>query len=158
MGQYEYDLVNSADTLIFGRVTYQSFAGSWPHVPDNPSASEGEKEYARMLNSMRKIVFSKSLEKAEWNNSQLMRGILPEDIAKLPKEKNWDAVHQSIPPLDITKASSVSVKVSDEPAELIVTEGKPKLVAIKNIKLSVQICYSWIFAAVNFPSFDWRKQ
>lgn len=61
---------------------------------------------------------------------------LPEDIAKLPKEKNWDAVHQSIPPLDITKASSVSVKVSDEPAELIVTEGKPKLVAIKNIKLS----------------------
>ncbi len=92
MGQYEYNLVNSADTLILGRVTYQSFAGSWPHVPDNPSVSEGEKEYARILNSMRKIVFSKSLEKAEWNNSQLMRGILPEDIAKLKQEPGKDIV------------------------------------------------------------------
>jgi dihydrofolate reductase len=46
MGQYEDDLVSSADTLILGRVTYQSFAGSWPYVSDNPSVSEGEKKYA----------------------------------------------------------------------------------------------------------------
>ena len=90
MGKYEYDLVSSADTLILGRVTYQSFAGSWPHVPDNPSVSEGEKEYARLLNSMRKIVFSKSLEKAEWNNSQLMRGILPEEIVRMKQETGKD--------------------------------------------------------------------
>src|SRR5260370_31139398 len=64
MGQYEDDLVSSADTLILGRATYQSFAGSWPHVPENPSASEGEKIYARKRNSMRKIVISKSLERA----------------------------------------------------------------------------------------------
>lgn len=86
MGQYEDDLVSSADTLILGRVTYQSFAGSWPHVPDNPSASEGEKIYARKLNSMRKLVFSKSLEKVEWNNSQLMKEILPEEIARMKQE------------------------------------------------------------------------
>ena len=55
MGNYEYDLVSSADTLLLGRVTYQSFAGSWPYVPDNPKAPEGEKEYARKLNAMRKI-------------------------------------------------------------------------------------------------------
>ena len=53
MAKYESDLVSTADTLILGRVTYESFAGSWPHVPDNPSASEGEKEYARKLNRMR---------------------------------------------------------------------------------------------------------
>ena len=47
MGTYENDLVSSADTLLLGRVTYQSFAGSWPHVPDNPNAPEDEKEYAR---------------------------------------------------------------------------------------------------------------
>src|SRR5205807_8957214 len=80
MGKYENDLLSSADTLILGRVTYQSFAGAWPYVPENPSASEGEKEYARKLNSMRKIVFSKSLEKAEWNNSQLVKEVLPEEI------------------------------------------------------------------------------
>jgi dihydrofolate reductase len=92
MGQYEVDLVSSADTLIFGRVTYQSFAGSWPHVPENPAVSEGEKEYARKLNSMRKIVFSKSLEKAEWNNSQLMREVLPEEIASMKQEPGKDMV------------------------------------------------------------------
>ena len=92
MGQYEDDLVSSADTLILGRVTYQSFAGSWPHVPENPSVSEGEKEYARKLNSMRKIVFSKSLEKAEWNNSQLMKEVLPEEIARMKQEPGKDMV------------------------------------------------------------------
>lgn len=43
MGKYEDDMVSAADTLVLGRVTYQSFAGAWPHVPDNPAASEGEK-------------------------------------------------------------------------------------------------------------------
>ncbi|HLH63954.1 MAG TPA: dihydrofolate reductase family protein [Ktedonobacteraceae bacterium] len=57
MGKYEDDLMSAADTLILGRVTYQSFAGAWPYVPDNPSASEGEKIYARKLNAMRKVVF-----------------------------------------------------------------------------------------------------
>lgn len=86
MGKYESDLVSSADTLLLGRVTYQSFAGSWPHVPDNPTASEDEKEYARKLNAMRKIVFSRTLEKVEWNNSTLVKEVVPEDIAQLKRE------------------------------------------------------------------------
>ncbi|HZU67688.1 MAG TPA: dihydrofolate reductase family protein [Ktedonobacteraceae bacterium] len=83
MGKYEDDLISSADTLLLGRVTYQSFAGAWPYVPDNPSASEGEKIYARKLNAMRKVVFSRSLEKAEWNNSTLFREINPQEVAQL---------------------------------------------------------------------------
>jgi len=73
MSTYENDLVSSADTLLLGRVTYQSFAGSWPHVPDSPNASEDEKEYARKLNAMRKLVFSRTLESVEWNNSTLVK-------------------------------------------------------------------------------------
>jgi dihydrofolate reductase len=92
MGKYEDDLISSADTLILGRVTYQSFAGAWPYVPENPSSSEGEKIYARKLNSMRKIVFSKSLEKAEWNNSQLVREVLLEEIARMKQEPGKDMV------------------------------------------------------------------
>jgi len=90
MGKYEDDLVSSADTLLLGRVTYQSFAGSWPHVPDNPTASEGEKEYARKVNAMRKIVFSRTLEKVEWNNSTLVKEVVPEDIAQLKREPGRD--------------------------------------------------------------------
>jgi dihydrofolate reductase len=92
MAKYESDLVSTADTLILGRVTYESFAGSWPHVPDNPSASEGEKEYARKLNRMRKVVFSRSLGKVEWNNSALYREIVPAEITKLKQEPGQDIV------------------------------------------------------------------
>jgi len=92
MGTYESDLVSSADTLLLGRVTYQSFAGSWPHVPDNPNASEGEKEYARKLNAMRKIVFSRTLESVEWNNSRLVKEVVPEEIEQLKHEPGRDMV------------------------------------------------------------------
>jgi len=90
MGTYENDLVSKADTLLLGRVTYQSFAGSWPHVPDSPTASEGEKAYARKLNAMRKLVFSRTLESAEWNNSTLVKEVVPEDIEKLKQEPGRD--------------------------------------------------------------------
>ena len=90
MGVYEDDVVSAADTLLLGRVTYQSFAGSWPYVPDNPNVSEGEKEYARKLNAMRKIVFSKTLPTVEWNNSSLMKEVLPEAITKLKQEPGRD--------------------------------------------------------------------
>ena len=90
MGIYENDLVNAVDGLLLGRVTYESFAGSWPHVPDSPTASEGEKVYARRLNAMEKVVVSTTLDRAEWNNSRLLREITPEVIAQLKAEPGGD--------------------------------------------------------------------
>jgi len=90
MAAYENEIVSQADTLLLGRVTYQSFAGSWPHVPDNPSASEGEKAYARTLNAMRKMVFSRTLESVEWNNSTLRKEVIPEEIKQLKQEPGRD--------------------------------------------------------------------
>src|SRR5262249_42880837 len=86
MGQYEDDFMSAADTLILGRVTYESFAGSWPKVETNPATSEGERAYAHKLNAARKIVYSKTLDKVEWNNSTLYREINPQDIVKLKNE------------------------------------------------------------------------
>jgi dihydrofolate reductase len=89
-GQYEGDVVSAADTLLLGRVTYESFAGAWPKVPDNPNAAPGEVEYAHKLNAMRKVVFSKSLRKAEWNNSVLLSEIRAEEIEKLKQAPGKD--------------------------------------------------------------------
>ena len=90
MGKYEDDIVGTADTLVLGRVTHESFAGSWPYVPDKPDADEGEKAYARKLNAMKKIVFSKTLEKAEWSGSTLVRDINPDEIRKWKQEDGKD--------------------------------------------------------------------
>lgn len=86
MGQYQFDFVKSADTLLLGRTTYQSFAGSWPYVPDKPDADPGEVAYAKMLNAMRKIVFSRTLTSVEWNNSQLRPEIDPVEITRLKQQ------------------------------------------------------------------------
>lgn len=92
MGEYEFTLVGGADTLILGRKTYQSFAGAWPKVPENPAASAGEKEYAQLLNAMRKVVYSTTLQKVEWNNSRLVKEIVPAEVAKLKEEPGKDIV------------------------------------------------------------------
>ncbi len=90
MGKYESDIVKTADTLILGRLTYESFAGSWPHVPEDPSVSEVEKDYARRLNAMQKIVFSKTIENPEWNNTRVMIDIDPGVINQIKSEKGKD--------------------------------------------------------------------
>jgi dihydrofolate reductase len=92
MGIYQDAIVSQADTLILGRLTYESFAGSWPHVPDNPDAAEEEKIYARKVNAMRKLVFSRTLTSADWNNSQLFRDIDPAAINALKQQDGKDMV------------------------------------------------------------------
>lgn len=92
MGQYETDLVNSADTLLLGRKTYESFAGAWPKVPENPQASAGEVAYAQRINAIRKLVISNTLETVEWNNAQLVKEDLGQAITKLKLEAGGDVI------------------------------------------------------------------
>lgn len=139
MGQYEDDLISTADTLLLGRVTYQSFAGAWPKVPENPSASKGEVEYALKLNAMRKVVFSKTLEKAEWNNSRLMKEVIPEEIKEIKQESGKNIVIYGS--ASIVQALT-NVGLIDEYQLLVhpvvLGDGKPLFEAIKdrvNLKL-----------------------
>lgn len=92
MGKYEDDFTTAADTLLLGRVTYESFAGSWPNVPNNPDADPNEVAYAHKLNAMRKIVFSRTLENVEWNNSSLRREVVPAEIMQLKQEPGRDMI------------------------------------------------------------------
>jgi dihydrofolate reductase len=92
LGDYQSELVGTADTLLLGRVTYESFAGAWPHVPDNAEAPEGLKEYARTLNSMRKVVYSRTLSEATWQNSTLKREIDAADVEALKQQTDKNIV------------------------------------------------------------------
>jgi dihydrofolate reductase len=58
------------EALLLGRVTYQAFAAAWP-------SRKGE--FADKFNSMPKYVVSSTLEKAEWNNSTVLKGHRLED-------------------------------------------------------------------------------
>jgi len=82
--EYSKDLLRSVDTIIFGRVTYQHMAGYWP--------AAAKDEIADKMNNLPKIVFSRMLEKAEWNNSTLVRTNVAEEISKLKQQPGKDMV------------------------------------------------------------------
>ncbi|SRR5258708_968579 len=84
-GKFKYDELQQTDMLLLGRVTYEGFAKAWPSQKD-PAG------FADKFNSMPKYVVSKTLKKAEWNNSHIINGNVVEEIKKL---KQSDPLSQS---------------------------------------------------------------
>lgn len=82
---YFVEEIKNADTLMMGRETYRGFI-SWRDVPNNPDVSEAEKTIGKKFNAMKKVVFSKSLEKADWEGTTILRDIVPKEIQKLKEE------------------------------------------------------------------------
>ncbi len=82
MAAYVNQQFEDVDTLLFGRVTYQWFAQYWPNQGVKDGPAEAEK-----MNSIQKIVFSKTLEKAEWNNSRIVRDHIAEEITRLKAQQ-----------------------------------------------------------------------
>lgn len=74
--------------LIFGRITYQMMASFWP----TPFARETMPVIAEGMNTMPKIVFSKSLQQATWNNTSLLKGDPAAEIRRLKHEAGEDMV------------------------------------------------------------------
>ena len=81
MERLSIDQLKSADMLLFGRVTYEGMAGYWP-------SAKGE--VADRMNNIRKVVFSRTLEKASWNNTKLVKGNAAEEVAKLKEQNGKD--------------------------------------------------------------------
>lgn len=77
------DWIRQAGTHAMGRVTYNEMAGHWPLSTD---------EYAAPMNELPKVVFSKTLERADWNNSRVARGDLAEEISALRLEPGGDII------------------------------------------------------------------
>lgn len=73
--------LHAADYLVFGRVTYQGMAAYW---------TDAEGEIADLMNSIPKLVFSKTLKSAEWNNSTLINENASAAIKKLKEEDGKD--------------------------------------------------------------------
>jgi len=66
--------LHSADYLVFGRVTYEGMAAYWTHE---------EGEVADLMNNIPKLVFSKTLKSADWNNTTLVSENASDEIRKL---------------------------------------------------------------------------
>ena len=79
MGEAVTAQTAAADTMLLGRVTYQEFAGFWPH-------QGSEVELADYMNNTPKLVVSTTMTTVEWQNSTLLSGDLVEEITKLKQQ------------------------------------------------------------------------
>lgn len=70
------------DRLLFGRVTYEMMAGYWP----TPAAMEAMPAVAEGMNAMRKIVFSRTLKNAAWQNTTVLAEPLADEVRRLKQE------------------------------------------------------------------------
>jgi dihydrofolate reductase len=74
---------HDADVMLFGRVTYDSFAGAWP---DREVAGEADAGMAKRLGDMRKIVASRSPLTFTWRNSEQLQGDVVEAVTALKND------------------------------------------------------------------------
>ncbi len=80
----EFSAANAGgeSTLLFGRVTYEMMASFWP----TPAAAQAAPLVAEAMNRMPKVVFSRTLASASWQNTVLVKGDLAAEVRKLKSQ------------------------------------------------------------------------
>ena len=74
---------HDTDVMLFGRVTYDSFAGAWP---DREAAGGEDAAFAKRLGDMRKIVVSRTPRTFTWRNTEQLEGDFVEAVTALKND------------------------------------------------------------------------
>ena len=129
------DLLSNADTLLYGRITYQLMESYWPTVVKNPTGNKPTDEFAVLIDDIEKIVFSHTLTNedpiiAGWKNAKVPMRDFDQEVLEL--------------------------KQSSNPRSKGILVGSPSLiVAALNLKLvdELQLCVQPIIAGKGLPLF-----
>lgn len=79
--RWSVDQLKSGDAVLFGRVTYEGMAAYW---------TQAQGAIADLMNGIKKFVFSSTIEKAEWNNTTLVKAHAEDMVAKLKQQPGKD--------------------------------------------------------------------
>jgi dihydrofolate reductase len=92
MGEYAFQQLSRTDTILLGRVTYEAMANYWPYAFIEPGSKKGDIEFAHMMNSYQKIVFSKTLSGVEWENTRVVKENIKQEIMQLKQQPGKDMI------------------------------------------------------------------
>ncbi len=84
--QHYNELLRNADTILFGRITYQLMESSWPAVVKNPTGNKPFDEFAVLIDNISKIVFSRTLKNVDWKNTTLKKEVIKEEVLELKQQ------------------------------------------------------------------------
>jgi dihydrofolate reductase len=87
MEHYTRLLRDEAGVIVYGRKTYHLMVPYWPDIAKSQSETKAENEFALAFDSINKIVFSRSLDRAEDKNTRIVRTNLRDEILKLKQEQ-----------------------------------------------------------------------
>ena len=86
--QHYSELLSKADTLIYGRITYQLMESYWPSVVKNPTGNKPMDKFAVLIDNISKIVYSRTLQHVDWKNTTLKKEVIQEEILELKQSRN----------------------------------------------------------------------
>jgi dihydrofolate reductase len=87
--QHYADLLNNADTILYGRITYQLME-YWQTVLKNPTGNKSMDEFAVVMDNIPKIVFSHTLKNVEWESAKLANRSVEEEVLELRQQPGKD--------------------------------------------------------------------
>ncbi len=84
--EFAVEQTSTVAAILFGRVTYELMASYWP----TPAAQTNDPAVANLMNTLPKVVFSRTLQKADWNNTRLIKDNIAEQVLKMKQEPGND--------------------------------------------------------------------
>jgi dihydrofolate reductase len=78
--------LEEVDTLLFGRVTYEGMASYWP----TPAAEQDDPRVAAKMNTLPKLVVSRTLARADWANTRILRDDVAAELTRLKRQPGKD--------------------------------------------------------------------
>jgi len=101
--QHYNDLLRDADTLVYGKKTYQLMESYWPAVVKDPTGNKPIDDFAVLIDDISKIVYSRTLNNVDWKNTELKNELIKEDILEL-KQKDGKNILVGSPSLIVAFA------------------------------------------------------
>ena len=85
--QHYADLLRSADTALYGRITYQLME-FWRTVVENPTGDKAMDDFAVAIDNIPKIVFSRTLKNVDWKSAKLASQDLKKEVLDLKQSRH----------------------------------------------------------------------
>jgi dihydrofolate reductase len=83
--QHYTELLNEADAILYGRITYQLME-YWPPLVKNPSGEKTMDDFAVAIDKIQKIVFSRTLKNVEWESATLANLAIEEEVLEVRQQ------------------------------------------------------------------------
>lgn len=87
--QHYTDLLSSADTVLYGRITYQLME-YWKTIVESPTGNKAMDEFAVVMDKIPKIVFSHTLKNVEWKSAKLANRDIEKEVLELKQQSGKD--------------------------------------------------------------------